>query len=99
MKYKIIGVLDRLIRRYMPLQLVSDLPDDDIVESHRRAVLTKKIPEDLAANYELFRFGDFDDVTGKVTLEATPVFLASLAEFIPVKKEVKENVSKGQPNA
>ena len=47
MIYKIIGVFDALVERAMPLQCVNDMPDGDIIESHRRAIITKKIPADL----------------------------------------------------
>lgn len=42
MIYKIIGVFDALFERAMPLQCVNDMPDADIVESHRRAILLKR---------------------------------------------------------
>lgn len=95
MIYKIIGVFDALIERAMPLQCVNDMPDEDIIESHRRAIITKKIPVDLAINYVLYKYGTFDDETGVVVLEKNPVKLVSLADFCPkkVNKEVSEDVN------
>lgn len=90
MIYKIIGVFDALIERAMPLQCVNDMPDGDIIESHRRAILTKKIPADLAINYVLYKYGTFNDETGDVVLEKSPVKLCSLADFVPVNKVTKE---------
>lgn len=88
MIYKIIGVFDALIQRALPIQCVGDMPDEDIIESHRRAVIMKKIPEDLAVNYVLFRYGSFNDESGDFDLESKPVKLCSLADFIPGKKQV-----------
>lgn len=95
MIYKIIGVFDALIERAMPLQCVNDMPDEDIVESHRRAIITKKIPVDLAINYVLYKYGTFDDETGDILLESKPVKLVALADFCPKKvvKEVSEDVN------
>lgn len=96
MIYKIIGVFDALIERALPIQCVNDMTDEDIIESHRRAIVTKKIPEDLAVNYVLFKYGTFNDETGDILLEKKPVKLVSLADFIPkkvVKQEVEANVT------
>ena len=83
MIYKVIGVFDALIQRAMPVQCVSDMPDEDIIESHRRAILMKKIPADLAINYVLFKYGTFNDETGEFDLEPQPVKLVALADFLP----------------
>lgn len=86
MIYKIIGVFDALIERAMPLQCVNDMTDEDIIESHRRAILMKKIPEDLAVNYVLYKYGTFNDENGDIKLESQPVKLVALADFIPKKR-------------
>ena len=92
MIYKIIGVFDALIERALPIQCVGDMPDEDIIESHRRAVLMKKIPEDLAVNYILYKYGSFNDESGAFDLESKPVKLCALADFIPNKKQVDKPV-------
>lgn len=90
MIYKIIGVIDKDIKRRLPLQCVSDVPDEDIIESHRRAIIQKKIPVEIAINYDLVKYGTFDDVTGEIELLTQPVKLVSLADFCPKKVEEKQ---------
>ena len=98
MKYVLISAFDALIERSMPIQCMQDVPDEDIIESNRRAVLMKKIPEELAINLVLFKYGTFDDVTGEFDLLETPKKLVALADFLP-KKAVKseEVVTDGTP--
>ena len=91
MKYKIIGVFDRRLRIYYPFQCTNDVEDEDLIESHRRAVLTGKMTPDLVEFGELYYFGKFDDETGETFVEAKPKYLVSFADFLPRKEEVKKD--------
>ena len=68
MKYILVSAFDALLERSMPLQCIQPMEDDDIVESHRRAVLTKQIPVDKAENLVIFKYGTFNDVNGEIEL-------------------------------
>lgn len=95
MKYVLVSAFDALLERSMPLQCIAPMTDDDIVESHRRAVLTKQIPADKAENLVIFKYGTFDDATGELDILDKPVKLVALAQFLPRKTHVKEEVSDG----
>lgn len=98
MKYILVSAFDALLERSMPLQCIAPMEDEDIRESHRRAVLQKQIPADKAENLVIFKYGTFDDVTGDVEILQKPVKLCALAEFLP-RKVVKEEVSDGSIQA
>lgn len=88
MKYVLVSAFDAFLERSMPLQCLQPMEDEDIIESHRRAVLTKAIPADKAENLVIFKIGTFDDVTGEVELLAKPFKLCALSQFLPRKIEV-----------
>lgn len=88
MKYIIIGAFDALTECACPIQCVQEMPDEDIVESHRRAVLQGKIPATVGVNLVIYKYGTMDDKTGKIELEDNPVKLCSLGQFYR-KTEVK----------
>ena len=88
MKYILVSAFDALLERSMPLQCIAPMEDEDIIESHRRAVLTKQIPADKAENLVIFKYGTFNDATGEVELLPQPVKLVALSQFLP-RKEVK----------
>lgn len=87
MTYKIIGVFDRRLRIFYPFQCTNDVENEDLIESHRRAVLTGKMGADLIEFGELYYFGKFDDKFGKADFLAEPEFMVSFADFLPKKKE------------
>lgn len=89
MKYVLLSGFDALLERSMPLQCVQPMTDEDIIESHRRAVLTKSIPADKAENIVIFKYGTFDDVTGSIELLDKPVKLCALSQFLPRNIQVK----------
>lgn len=91
MKYVVIGVFDALLEAAMPIQCIQPMEDEDIIESHRRAVKMGKIPVDMAVNYVLFKYGTFDDKTGEFDLLETPKKLVALADFCPKKVEVEQS--------
>lgn len=94
MKYVLVSAFDALLERSMPLQCIQPMEDDDIVESHRRAVLTKQIPLDKAENLVIFKYGTFNDATGEVDLLPKPVKLCALSQFLPRKVDVSAEVQK-----
>lgn len=94
MKYVLISAFDALLERSLPLQCIQPMEDDDIIESHRRAVLTKQIPVDKAENLVIFKYGTFNDATGEVDLLEKPVKLVALSQFLPRKVEVPAEVQK-----
>ena len=81
MKYVIISAFDAVQEASMPLQCIQDMLDEDIIESHRRAVLMKKIPAEIGVNLVIFKYGTFDDKTGVIDLLDYPVKLCALAPF------------------
>lgn len=85
MKYILVSAYDALLERSMPLQCIQPMEDEDIIESHRRAVLTKQIPLDKAENLVIFKYGTFDDVTGDIEVLDTPVKLCALSQWLPKK--------------
>ena len=88
MKYVLVSAFDALLERSMPLQCIQPMEDDDIIESHRRAVLTKQIPADKAENLVIFKYGTFNDFTGDIELLPKPVKLCALSQFLPRKVEL-----------
>ena len=93
MKYIVIGVFDALLEAAMPVQCIQPMTDEDIIESHRRAVKLGKIPAEMAVNYVLFKYGEFDDKTGEFDLLDKPLKLVALADFVPKKVEATKNDS------
>lgn len=91
MKYKLIGCFDVLVEAFMPLQCVNDMLDEDIIESNRRAVVNGTIPADKARRLIVFKFGTFDDKTGKFEI-INPVKLCNLASYLPRNETVTEEV-------
>lgn len=83
MKYILVSAFDALLERSMPLQCIAPMEDEDIIESHRRAVITKQIPADKAENLVIFKYGTFDDVDGSIDLLEVPVKLCALSQFLP----------------
>lgn len=94
MKYILVSAFDALLERSMPLQCIAPMEDEDIIESHRRAVLQKQIPADKAENLVIFKYGTFDDATGEVSILPHPVKLCALSQFLPrkVDKPVEDTV-------
>lgn len=92
MIYKIIAVKDTKLGCFMPAQCVNDTPVEDIVESHRRAVLMKKIPVNMALHYQLFLLGKYDDKSGIIEPLEKAQHLVDLADFIPAP--IKEKLLK-----
>ena len=88
MKYVLVSAFDALLERSMPLQCMQPMEDEDIVESHRRAVITKQIPAEKAENLVIFKYGTFNDATGDVELLPKPVKLCALSQFLPRKVEL-----------
>lgn len=88
MIYILIGVRDKALGASMPIQCVNNISDEDIIESHRRAIIMKKLPQEAAVNYELMKYGTFEDKTGKITLLDEPVLLADLAKFCSIKQTI-----------
>lgn len=88
MKYVLVSAFDALLERSMPLQCLQPMEDEDLIESHRRAVLTKAIPADKAENLVIFKIGYFNDVTGECDILPKPVKLCALSQFLPRKIEV-----------
>lgn len=91
MKYVLVSAFDAFLERSMPLQCIAPMEDEDIIESHRRAILTKQIPADKAENLVIFKYGTFDDATGVVDLLPNPVKLVALSQFLPRKVEATED--------
>lgn len=94
MKYILVSAFDALLERSMPLQCIQPMEDEDIIESHRRAVLTKQIPVDKAENLVIFKYGTFNDVNGEIELLDKPVKLCALSQFLPRKVDVSAEVQK-----
>lgn len=93
MKYVLISAFDALLERSMPLQCIQPMEDEDIVFSHKKAVLEKQIPAEKAENLVIFKYGTFNDVNGELELLPTPVKICALSQFLPRKvSEVNENV-------
>lgn len=88
MKYVLVSAFDALLERSMPLQCVQPMTDEDLTESHRRAVLTGAIPANKAENLVLFKYGTFDDVNGEVELLSQPIKLCALSQFLPNQKVI-----------
>lgn len=97
MKYVIIGVFDAVQECAMPIQCIPDMLDEDIVETHRRAVRAGKIPAEVARSAVLYKYGTFDDKTGDIETLDQPKKLCALAEFI-AKTEVKQEVTANGSN-
>lgn len=89
MKYVLVSAFDALVEASMPLQCLPEMSDEDIIESHRRAVLQKQIPADKAENLVIFKYGTFNDKTGEIELLDKPEKLVALSQFLPRKFEVK----------
>lgn len=85
MKYVVIGAFDALIDRAMPIQCIQPMQDEDIIESHRRAVLVGQIPPAKAENLVIFKYGYFDDENGEFDLLDKPLKLVALSSFLPRK--------------
>ena len=92
MKYILVSAFDALVERSMPLQCIAPMEDEDIIESHRRAVITKQIPADKAENLVVFKYGTFNDVDGTIELLDRPVKLCALSQFLPRNVEEKAEV-------
>lgn len=97
MKYVLLGAFNNYLNVFMPLQCVNEMTDDDIKESHRRAVLQGKVPEH-PEHIIVFKFGTFEDSTGEAIILDKPVKICALAEFLPrkVNTEVQENVNEAR---
>ena len=99
MKYILISAFDALLERSMPLQCIQPMEDEDIVFSHKKAVLEKQIPADKAENLVIFKYGTFNDVTGEVELLEKPVKICALSQFLPRKVvEVTDDVREAKTN-
>lgn len=94
MKYVLISAFDALLERSMPLQAIQPLEDEDIVESHRRAVLNGSFKPQQVENLVIFKYGTFDDVTGEIDLLDKPLKLCALSQFLPRKESVSAEVTK-----
>lgn len=99
MKYIVIGAFDALIERAMPIQCIQPMLDEDIKESHRRAVIAGAIPAKTAQNLVIFKYGYFDDENGEFELLDKPLKIVALADFLPRKNEEVNKSSEAQPNA
>lgn len=95
MKYVLISAFDALLERSMPLQAIQPLEDEDIIESHRRAVLNGSFKPVQVENLVIFKYGTFDDITGEIDLLPKPVKLCALSQFLPrkVDKSVEETTN------
>lgn len=96
MKLTLISAFDALLERSMPLQCIQPMTDEDIIESHRRAVIGGSFKPIQIENLVIFKYGTFDDVTGKIDLLDKPVKLCALNSFLPRKEkvvEVKDNAN------
>lgn len=99
MKYVVIGAFDALIERAMPIQCIQPMLDEDIKESHRRAVIAGAIPAQKAENLVIFKYGYFDDETGEFEILDHPLKIVALADFLPRKSEEVNKSSEVHTNA
>lgn len=93
MKFVVIGVYDKILDAYMPAQCIQPMLDEDIIESHRRSVISGQLDSKRVEGYDLIKYGEFDDKTGSFDLLDKPVKLCSLADFLP-RKQVNQEVVK-----
>lgn len=90
MKFVVIGVYDKILNAFMPAQCIQPMLDEDIIETHRRSVVSGQLDAKRAAAYDLVKYGEFDDTTGHFDVYDQPVKLCCLADFIPKKNDVQE---------
>lgn len=90
MKFVVIGVYDKVLDAFMPAQCIQPMLDEDIIESHRRSVISGQLDAKRAAAYDLIKYGEFDDKTGQFDILDKPVRLCCLADFLPKKQDVQE---------
>lgn len=83
MKYVLLSAFDALLERSMPLQCVQPMTDEDIIESHRRAVLGGSFKQPQIENLVIFKYGYFDDIDGTIEILDKPVKLCALSQFLP----------------
>ena len=85
MKFILISAFDAFLERSMPLSCIQPMEDEDIIESHRRAVLGGSFKPQQIENFVIFKYGTFDDTTGDIELLPKPVKLCALSQFLPKK--------------
>lgn len=82
MKYVLVCAYDALLKAFMPLQTIAQMEDEDIRESHRRAVIGKQIEASRAENLVIFKMGSFNDANGEIVILDKPVEICKLADFL-----------------
>lgn len=94
MKMLIVGYYDKKLNVFTAPTTISMSSTDDLIESTRRLCANPKLPK-VYLEYDLYKFGTYDDKLGVFELEVKPEFVCSLADFKHLAESGEENVAQG----
>lgn len=91
MKMLVCGHYDKKLNVYTSPFTLPICSDEDLIEQTRRMCVNPQVPS-AYFEYDLYKFGIYDDKLGEFELESKPVFICSLADF----KHLREVLEDGQ---
>lgn len=94
MKMLLIGYYDKKLNVYTAPTTIADASNEDLIENTRRMCANPKLPK-VYLEYDLYKFGTYDDKVGSFEISEKPEFICSLGDFRYLGENGESNVVQG----
>lgn len=88
MKLTVYSIYDTRIKEF-DAPVLNVMKADDYYQNIRNALIIGQIDTSKVRGRKLYCLGEFDNVTGKITLLSTPVEIGGFEDIIPAVEEKK----------